>query len=76
MHVMPCFDVLVVFVFQINLAETMIDVLVDKTEAFLEHLSISRITLGNIVSFIELLGLDETKTKLADTLKTIQVSFD
>lgn len=52
----------------------MIDVLVETTEAFLEHLSINRITMGNLVSFIEKIGLEDTKTKLAKTLKAIQVS--
>lgn len=54
-------------------AENMIDVLVEHAEAFLEQFSISRITMGEIVSFINLLELDNTKTKLAQTLKTIKV---
>ena len=51
----------------------MIDVLVEHAEAFLEQFSISRITMGNIVSFINLLELENTKAKLAQTLKTIKV---
>ena len=52
----------------------MIDVLVERTEAFLEQFSISRITMGNIASFIELLDLDETKTKMTKTLNTLKAS--
>ena len=51
----------------------MIGVLVENIGAFLDQFSISRITMGNIVSFIDLLELENTKTKLAQTLKTIQV---
>ena len=54
----------------------MIDALVNTVEAFLDRFSISRITMGDIVSFVNFLELDNTKQKLKKTLNTLKVRFE
>ena len=54
----------------------MIDAMVNTVEAFLDRFSISRITMGDIVSFVNFLELDNTKQKLKKTLNTLKVRFE
>ena len=51
----------------------MLDVLLERTEAFLEQFSITRITMGDMIEFADSLGLDETRNKLQDIVLTIKV---
>lgn len=47
--------------------------LMKKADSFFKKFSLTRLKLGSIIEFLDLLGMTESKQKLAEVLKTIKV---
>ena len=53
----------------------MFSTLMKKADSFFKKFSLKRLKLGNIIEFLDQLGMTESKKSMAEVLKSIKVSF-
>lgn len=61
-----------VHIFLLN-TEASVEILVKNIKAFLERFSVRSLKMGAIIQFLDELGLQDTKEKMAKLMKTVKV---